>query len=145
MARSFLPERFIERPFGLWPNLFVENLLPLSEEASVGKGVSIYEKNNLLHVDVPVPGLNSEDIEVSLNKGVLLVKGEAKEEEQDKNTKVYRFSERRCSYSIALPTQTDETQEPQAVVEQGILKVSIPIAKQAETKKIKVKTESSKK
>lgn len=146
MARDLLPDLISDRPFtqlaNLWPNLFAGNVL--SDDFSI-KGVRIYEENNQLHVEVPVPGLSLDDIEVSLNKGVLWIKGELKEEEKDKKRNFYRFSKRSYSSSIPLPAQIDEKQEPQAVYEDGILKVSLQLAKQAETKKIKVKSGNKKK
>lgn len=87
---------------------------------------------------MPLPGLNLKDFEVSLNKGVLLVKGAA--EEEDKKRKYYRSSKRSYSYSLALPSQIDEKQEPQAVYSDGILNTSLQLTKQGETKKITVKS-----
>lgn len=102
------------------------------------------EEKNQLHVEVPLPGLSLNDIEVTLNKGVLFIKGDAKEEEQDKNRKFYRTSRRSYSYSLVLPTQIDEKQEPQATYSDGILKISVQVAKPAESKKIPVKSGSRK-
>lgn len=148
MARSFLPEIF-DRPLrqfpNLWSNFFpstVDNILEddLFTQNFGSRGARIYEENNQLHVEMPLPGLDSKDIEVSLNKGILMVKGESAEEEEDKQRKYYRSSKRSYSFSIVLPTQIDEKQEPQALYENGILNVTLQLAKQGETKKITVKT-----
>lgn len=147
MATLF-PERILDLPLsrfpGLWQNFLNADLLPMAEEFPAN-GTRIYEENNQLFVEVPLPGLNTNDIEVSLNKGVLHVNGESKEEEEDKQKKYYRSSSRKYSYSFVLPTQTDDKQEPQAVYTDGILKISLQLAKQAETKKISVKAGNSKK
>ncbi len=147
MVRNFLPE-LLDRPIRQFPNLlsniFDEDFLPFKDDITA-KGARIYEEDNHLHVEVPLPGLNPKDIEVSLNKGVLLVKGEAKEEEKDKKRKFYRSSSRSYSYSVALPAQTDEKQEPQAEYVDGVLKVSLQLAKAGETKKIAVKAGNPKK
>lgn len=151
MERELLPVRVRQfaNPWSAFfpsslPNFLEEDLLPLTDDFPA-KGVRIYEENNQLHVEVPLPGLNIQDIEVSLNKGVLLVKGEAKEEEKDKKKKFYRFSKRNYSYSLALPTQTDEKQEPKAFYADGVLNISLQLAKHGETKKISVKAGNSKK
>lgn len=140
MTLNLLPEIF-DRPLrsfpSLWQNLLDEDFLP--KELSTN-GVRIYEDNNQLHVEVPLPGLNLKDIEVTLNQGVLLVKGAAEEKEEDKKKKYYRSSKRSYSYSLALPTQIDEKQEPQAMYTDGILNISLQLAKQKETKKITVKS-----
>lgn len=147
MTQNLLPEIF-DRPFrsfpSPWQNLFMNPWQDFSDEdffprEFAASGVRIYEDNNQLHVEVPLPGLDLKDIEVSLNKGILLVKGAGEEKEEDKKRKYYRSSKRRYSYSLALPTQIDEKQEPQAVYTDGILNISLQLAKQGETKKIAVK------
>lgn len=148
MTQNLLPEIF-DRPFRSFPNPWQnwlmnpwQNLLDadfMPQEFSTN-GVRIYEDNNQLHIEVPLPGLNLKDIEVSLNKGVLLVKGAAEEEEKDKKRKYYRSSKRSYSYSLTLPTQIDEKQEPQAVYSDGILNISLQLAKKGDTKKITVKS-----
>lgn len=123
---------------GGWPEFFDENLMSGMSDMQT-QGVRIYEEKNELHVEAPLPGLNSKDIEVSINKGVLWIKGQLKEEEKDKEKKFYRSSKRNYAYSIVLPTQTDQKQEPQAVYSDGILKVSLKLEKREEPKKITVK------
>ncbi len=129
---------FFERPFQ-----FPINNWPFSEEEfleeSSLQGVRVYEENQKLNVEVPLAGLSLDDIEVNLNQGVLWIRGECKKEEE-KNKKFYRSSKRQYSYSITLPTQIDEKEEPEATYADGILKVSLKLAKQSETKKIKVKS-----
>lgn len=147
MSSNFSPD-LLDRPLRqfptLWSNFFDENLFPAIDDFST-KGARIYEEDNHLHVEVPLPGLNSSDIEVSLSRGILRVKGEFKEEEKDKKRKFYRSSRRNYSYSLSLPTQIDEKQEPQAVYVDGILNISLQLAKQEETKKISVKSGHGKK
>jgi HSP20 family protein len=145
MSQNLLPD-ILDRPLrsfpGLMPNWLTSwnNLLEddLMSRDLTTNGVRIYEENNQLHVELPLPGLNLKDIEVSLNKGVLLVKGSSIEEEKDKKRKYYRSAKRSYSYSLALPSQIDEKQEPQAIYGDGILNISLQLAKQAETKKITV-------
>lgn len=144
MARSFLPE-LLERPLSQFPNLW--RMLEgdtTSEDFGIG-GLRIYEENNQLHVEVPLPGLNPNDIEVSLSKGILWIKGETKEEEKNKNKKFYRFAKRSYSSSVALPVEIDDKQDPQATYQDGILKISLQLPKQGETKRITVTPGNSKK
>lgn len=153
MTRNLLPELFLDRPLRQFPTLWssyfpnlIENLEEdlLSQDSSA-RGTRIYKENDQLHVEVPLPGLNLKDIEVSLNKGVLLVKGKSVEEEKDPNKEYYRSSKRDYSFTLALPSQIDENQKPEAVYSDGIVKVSLQLAKQGETKKIPVKAGNSKK
>jgi len=162
---NFLPD-LLDRPLRQFPNLLQNLFLPWPTafeqdfpQQFFERSARIYEQNNHLHVELPLPGLNPKDIEVSLNKGVLIVKGESKEEEGEeepqeekkkgkdgtKKKKIYRTSRRSYSYSLALPAQIDEKQEPQAVYTDGILKISMKLAQPSEAKKIAVKTGSTKK
>lgn len=155
MPQSFFPDRILDRPLrqfpALWSNWFSTPLASLFEEESWPTlkeihGARVYEEKDNLHVELPLPGLSADDIEVSLKKGVLIVKGECKEEEKQEDKekkgekrKYYRFSRRSYSYSFALPTQIDEKQEPQACYDNGVLNICLKLAKPAETKKISVK------
>lgn len=133
MSRN-LPDPFFSRfhrPWDLLPNWD-------NDVETENQGVRIYEENNQLHVEVPMAGLKAEEIDISLNRGTLWIKGESKEEERKK--KFYRTSQRKYSYSLVLPSQIDEKLEPHATYEEGILKISLQLAKTAETKKIQIKS-----
>jgi len=142
------PERFLDKPLAgfrsLWPTLFGEDFFNLSEDLT-SRGARIYEEDNKLIVEAPLPGLNANEIEVNLHKGTLWIRGESKEEESDKKKKFYRSSRRSYSFSFALPKQIDEKQEPQATYNDGILKVSLNLSKEAQPKKIPVKAGNNKK
>jgi HSP20 family protein len=106
------------------------------------QGLTIYEdKNNNIVVEAAMPGLNPEEIEINLNKGVLWIKGEKKEEESDRDKKFYRRSMRSFSYSVALPEQVNDREEPQASYKEGVLQISFQKAKSSEAKRISVKSE----
>jgi HSP20 family protein len=136
------PLRALKRFPGLlmnaWPSLWEDENDFFPEELQT-RGMKVFEEDNHLHVEAPMPGLNPKDIQVSLNNGVLQIKGESKEEERDKKRKFYRSSHRSYSFSLVLPTQIDEKIEPQANYENGILDVTMQLTKQGETKKIEVK------
>lgn len=106
------------------------------------QGLTVYDEKNAIVVEAPMPGLKPEEIEVSLNKGVLWIKGEKKEEATDKDKKFYRKSMRSFAYSISLPDQIDERQEPKASYKDGLLKISFQKAKSSEAKRIAVKSEN---
>lgn len=150
MSFGLVPQkRLLDRPLARFPSLlrdlFEEDFLPgLSNELGFG-GIKMYEENNQLHVEVPMPGINSNDIDINLGRGVLYVTGESKEEEKDKKRKFYHSAIRSYSYNIPLPTQVEDKQEPQASYSDGILKVIFPISKQEISKKIQVRGSKSSK
>lgn len=105
------------------------------------QGLNIYEENNNFIVEAAVPGLKEDEIEINIHKGVLRIKGEKKEEQSDKEKKYYRKSYSSFSYSVALPDQIDDREEPEATYTNGVLKICFKKAKNAESKKITIKTE----
>lgn len=107
-----------------------------------GQGLSVYEENNNFIVEAAIPGLKEDEIDINIHKGVLRIKGQKKEEESDKGKKFYRRSYSSFSYSVALPDQIDDKEEPEATYTNGVLKVSFRKAKNAESRKITIKTEN---
>ncbi len=115
------------------PDFFQDDLFPQSLTSTSAR---VYEENNQLHVEVPVQGMNLEDIDVRVYKGVLSVKGHADEEENDESSKYYSSSQSDFSFSISLPKPINEKQKPQAVYLDGILKVSMELVKREKSGKI---------
>ena len=54
----------------------------------------IYEKDNIYNVEVDIPGISKDDIEIEFNKGTLTITAESKKEEVD-NSKKYLHRERK--------------------------------------------------
>ena len=139
MSLNLLPSIFNRDPLFRFPSLMQE--LEQWQTSEKNHGLTVYDEKNNIVVEAAMPGLTPEDIEVNLNKGVLWIKGEKKEEEADKDKKFYRKSIRSFSYSVALPDQIDTEQEPKTSYKDGILKISFQKAKTSEAKRIPVKSE----
>jgi len=103
--------------------------------------VNIAEKDNQYEVELSVPGMKKEDIQVHLDGGVLTVSGESKSEKEDKEKKFTRreFSYSSFSRSFTLPENADEN-SINAKYENGILKLTIgrKIKEQDQKKQIAV-------
>jgi HSP20 family protein len=134
---SIFNRDFIRDPFSRFPALWQE--FDLMQNENREEALNIFEENDHLVIEAALPGLNPDEIEINLSKGVLWIKGEKKEEEGDKNKKFYKRSVRSYSFSVALPEQVDEKQEPNASYDNGILRIVFPKAKQSETKRINIK------
>lgn len=126
-----LPDYFFRFPIADFDSL-------LKNYERQDQGLNVYEENNNFVVEAAVPGLKSEEIDININKGVLWIKGEKKEVEE-KDKKYYRKSYNSFSYSVALPDQIDDKDEPQATYNNGVLKVVFKKAKNAEAKRISIK------
>ncbi len=105
-------------------------------------GMNIYQKNGYVHVEAPVPGVPADKVDVTYSEGVLRVKAqhEEKDEDEKNNKKIVYKTERTTSfeYSASMPTVIDET-SIEAEVKNGVVYVKAKIAAAATPKKIAVK------
>ena len=102
--------------------------------------VDIKESNNDLRVDLELPGLRPEDVEITAENGVLTIRGEKRSERKEGEENRYHLVER--SYgsfmrSFTLPKGIDENQI-QADFENGILSIHIPKAALPQPKRIQI-------
>lgn len=105
-------------------------------------GIELSEDDTNVYVHAPMPGLKPNDIDVNIENGMLQIKGERKEEENDKNKKFYRKAQRLFCYQVALPSQVDDSQA-KCDYNNGVLELTVPKTKSNQTKKIKVNTKQS--
>ncbi|MBF0279898.1 MAG: Hsp20/alpha crystallin family protein [SAR324 cluster bacterium] len=107
--------------------------------ASFSPRIDIKEDENAYHVSVEVPGIDKKDVEVSLKENILTIKGE-KKQENSKKEEGYSWTER--SYgsfrrTVRLPDAA-QGGEVAANMENGILAITLPKAKQPEKKQITI-------
>jgi HSP20 family protein len=101
--------------------------------------ISYTENGKTMHVEMEVPGYDRDNIQMSLNNGVLEIRGERtqKEEHKGKNRSyVVRESNSSFARRIVLPDGAD-SEKITAEMESGILSVRIPV-EQPETKRIEI-------
>lgn len=104
--------------------------------------VDLYEDKDAFVVKMELPGMNRDQIDISLHEGVLSIAGERKEEEKGADSETYR-SERffgRFQRSITLPAVVS-AERVNASYKDGILTVSLPKAEEAKPKQITVNVE----
>ena len=92
-------------------------------------------------VKASIPGINPDDLEITLTNNVLTIKGEAKEEQASQPTN-WHVRERRYGTflrSVTLPAPV-ETDQVEATNEHGVLTLRIPKAEAVKPKKIAVKS-----
>jgi len=92
------------------------------------------------YLEVDLPGVNKEDIEISVNEGILTISGERKlqrKEEKENYTRIESFFGR-FERSFKLPADAD-ADNIEAKYENGVLKLFIPRRQKAEGKKIEIK------
>lgn len=99
--------------------------------------VDLYEDNDHLTVQVELPGMKKEDIDVSLHNGALNISGERKAGERaGEVTRTERYFGR-FQRSIDLPKKVDGA-KVQASYQDGILTIRLPKAEDAKPRQITV-------
>lgn len=104
--------------------------------------VDIKETDNDFVIHADLPGVKSDDIEVTAENGVLTIKGEReskKEEEKDNYKRVERFSGS-FMRRFTLPDSAD-LEKISAKTKDGVLELTIPKAEKTKPKRIEVKVE----
>jgi len=104
--------------------------------------IDVVENDKEIRILAELPGMEEKDIEVSMSKDSLTIRGEKKEEQEDKGKGYYRMERTYGSFSriISLPSEIDQD-KVSAAFRKGVLSVTLPKTAKAikETKKIAVK------
>ena len=101
--------------------------------------VDVREEDNRYVIVADIPGVDSKDIEISMDKSVLTIKGERKSETTAENAQVTRVERRQGAFerSFALPDSAD-ADAITASGKNGVLEIAIPKKAQAAPRKIVV-------
>ena len=89
--------------------------------------VDVIEGDNAFEIATELPGLDQKDVEVTVSEGVLTIKGEKKEEKEQKGESYY-LSERRFGAflrTFELPRGVD-ADRIEANFEKGVLRIVLP-------------------
>jgi HSP20 family protein len=106
-------------------------------------GLNIYETKNELVVEAPVPGVKKDEITVEVANGMLKIDAVHRETEEDKKEKTTVYRAQGVSefhYSTTLPKEVEENQA-RAKMEDGILKVRVPLRAGAKERKSTIPVE----
>ena len=98
----------------------------------------VYTKDNELVVEAHLPNFEQKDVDIKVENGSLVISAERHEKEEDKS-KQYVVRESSSSFyrRISLPERAD-TDKIAAHLDDGILKISVPLVPLPEPKKIAV-------
>lgn len=104
----------------------------------------VYTKDNELIVEAHLPNFHQEDIDIQINDSTLTIQAERHEKEEDK-TKKYVVRESSSSFyrSVQLPDRAD-TNSIDARIDDGVLRVVVPLEPLPEPKKIAITSNKKK-
>jgi HSP20 family protein len=141
------------RPFGelsslrremdrLWENFFGERPLGRVWEREWAPSLDMSETRDNYVVKAEVPGIDAKHIAISLTGDVLTIKGEKRQEKEEKEED-YHLVERSYgsfSRSVRIPAEV-ESNKIKASYKNGILAITLPKSEKVKAKEVKIKVE----
>lgn len=92
--------------------------------------LDIYQTDGEIVAAVEIPGINPKDIDITVSKDMLAIKGELKQEEEVKEEGYFRTERRFGSFRRVVPLPVEvKAKEAKASFKNGVLEVRIPKAK----------------
>jgi HSP20 family protein len=128
-------EREMEDIFGRFP------AWPWGEtERGWAPAVDLIDHKDELVLRADLPGLEQKDIEVTVQDGSLVIRGERKEEKEEKKEDYYCAERTYGVFARTLPLPTGvDPDRVKATFKNGVLEVHLPKAAEAKGRRIEVK------
>ena len=113
-------------PSMMGPNWDFPKLNPLLDET---------EDEKAYHVKIELPGMDKDDVDITLSEGMLIIRGEKKQEEDQKDKDFYRSERMFGAFRRALPipVEVDESKIA-ASFDKGVLNIELPKSSEAQRK-----------
>jgi HSP20 family protein len=101
--------------------------------------VDVVDRDNEIFVKAELPGVDKEDMELTMTENSVTIKGSTKAEEKEEKGNYHRceISQGSFSRTVRLPGDVD-TDKAKAKFKNGVLKLTIPKVKKSKNKKINV-------
>jgi len=101
--------------------------------------VDVFEDDHTITLQVELPGIKENDLNVRLDNNVLTISGERKFENEDRKDNFHRIerSYGRFTRAFTLPGSADP-ENVNAEFENGVLKVTVPKREESKSRQIKI-------
>jgi HSP20 family protein len=101
--------------------------------------LDLYEDGNEVVVKAEMPGMTKDDIKISFADNVLTIRGEKKQEDEDRGKDYYRSERVYGAFMrrVVLPTEVN-AEKARALFKNGVLEIRMPKSESAKKKEIKV-------
>ena len=137
-----------EFPFSVFDDLFTNWQWPTVTQAFEGKNIfeprlDVTETEKELKVTVELPGMDEKDIDLSLSNNALTIKGEKREEKEDRTHGHYRIERSYGSFQRTIPMPCEiDGDKVEATFKKGVLSITLPKNEQGQcqSKKINIKS-----
>lgn len=124
----------------LWDSFFEKRPARVEEVSEWFPSLDVSETDSEYIVKVEVPGIDPKDINISLMNNLLTIKGEKKQEKEEKEENYHLLERSYGSFtrSIRIPSQI-QNDHINASYKNGVLKIILPKTEEAKKKEIKIK------
>ncbi|MDJ0756633.1 MAG: Hsp20/alpha crystallin family protein [Ardenticatenaceae bacterium] len=122
-------------------SFFGPSSLTMEDQTSWGIALDVVEKNGEYQLKASIPGLKPEEIDVTVNEGLLTIKGETSSEREESEEGKFHLRERRYgrfSRSLRLPNDID-FDKVTAHHEDGVLTLTMPKSEASKPRRIEIK------
>ncbi len=119
------------RPRRWWPKP--------SETMLVAPNIDMYDRKGEIVIKAELPGIEKENIDLSITKDTVVLKGEIKKEEETKEENYY-LCERvsgKFTRTIDIPAEVD-AEKVRATFKNGVLEIVLPKKEQVKPTEIKI-------
>lgn len=125
-------QRFFEEPWGL----------PAASQFEAIPSTQVQETDNEVIVNAQVPGLDRTDLDLTVNRNGLTIRGERREAREDARGPVQTYERQYGHFTETIPLPGDvDVERAEARIERGVLTVRFPrLQQRAERRKIRVST-----
>ncbi len=126
----------------LWDSFFERRPSRVEEVSEWFPSLDVSETDTDYIVKVEVPGIDPKDMDISLTNNTLTIKGEKKQEKEEKDENYHLIERSYGSFtrSIRIPSQV-QSDKINATYKNGVLKITLPKTEEAKKKEIKIQVE----
>lgn len=106
----------------------------------MGQGLNMYETESAIVAEAALPGIQEDKVDVTFEDGVVRVSASMEDKKEEKDKRRYFMSSMSTSYnySFKVPAGIVQDKEPEAELEDGVLRLTFKKVEKKEPKKIKV-------
>jgi HSP20 family protein len=124
-------EPFPRRRQRLWPKI--------TESGAISPSIEMFDRKNEIVVRAELPGIDKKDIELTITKDTLTLRGATKKAEDVKEEQYYlcEFAYGTFSRTLALPAEV-ENEKAKATFKDGILEIVLPKKEESKPKEITI-------
>ncbi len=132
--------RFLDEAFAGMPNAEQGSVITSAWFAPT----DVSEDADGIQISMELPGVEPEDVRLSLENNILTIQGEKRHQSDQKNERIHRFERTYGTFerTFVLPSTVDPD-KIEAGYENGVLGITIPKAERAKPREIQVKSSAS--